>query len=365
VSNIDALMGMGISDEEQQRMLADRLRGRQQAADFFSLSTVAPISQAAQAEQKRITSAAQEAGVLKKAMEAQQAQDARQAAQIAATEREGGLNRANRLEAARIAAAARMAGKGKPGGYDPSKPYGALKTAKERADFDTLPGELASIDVLAETYKDEYGPMVPWSGNIETALGKALPGDKWGWPEQANYYGNFEAFHNLMKRHKIFGSAFTKVEQEAWNRAYFDANTQPEVARNRLRMMQHMARRAAEASAIKAYESNVNMDLIENSYGDVIDVEGLLDTWENNREAYQQKRSDDLMTAAQFLKQEGVEDKSIAQMLKGAADKVFTGEDNSEKSMQQQAVPDMPDVENRKVVGGTTYVKRNGKWYEE
>ena len=364
MNNIDALMGLGIGDDEQQRMLADRLRGQQRAADFFSLSSVAPISGAAQAEQKRVTNSAAQAGVLRKALDEQRAMNARNQAQISSREREGEADRQNRLEYARIMADARMNAWGK-NGFDPRKPFGALKTKDERNDFNTLPQELATIDVLAETYKDEYGPMVPWSGNFETAMGKVLPGDKWGWPEQANYYGNFEAFHNLMKRHKIFGSAFTKVEQEAWNRAYFDANTQPEVARNRLRMMQHMARRAAESMVIKAYESNVSMDLIEEGYGSVVDVDALLDMWENNRDAYQQKRSEDLMKAATFLKQEGVPDKSLAEMLKGAADQIFDGGGTSEESIQKQAVPDLPDVEERKVRNGITYVKRNGKWYEE
>jgi len=364
MSDIDALLGLGISDEDQLRAMADRLRGRERAADFFALSTVEPIQQAAAGEQKRITDAAGQAGVLKKALADREALTARNEANILSREREGAADRKNRLDYANIMAEARKYGMGADG-YDPRRPYGALKTKAERADFETLPGELASIDMLSETYKDEFGPLVPWSGGLETALGKAIPGNTLGWAEQNNYYGNFEAFHNLMKRHKIFGSAFTRVEQEAWNRAYIDANTQPNVARNRLRMMQHMARRAAEASAIKAYESNVSMDLIENFYGDVIDVETLLDTWENNREAYQQKRSDDLMAAATFLKQEGVGDKSISAMLKNAGEEIFSGGGTSEESIQQQAVPDMPDVEARKVVGGTTYVKRNGKWYEE
>lgn len=69
MNNIDALLGLGISDEEQLKMLADRLRGQQRAADFFALSSVAPISGAAQAEQKRVTNSAAQAGILNKALQ--------------------------------------------------------------------------------------------------------------------------------------------------------------------------------------------------------------------------------------------------------------------------------------------------------
>lgn len=77
MSDIEALMGLGISDEDQLRAMAERLRGRQRAADFFAMSTVEPIQQAAVGEQKRITDSAGQAGVLKKALDERRAQDER------------------------------------------------------------------------------------------------------------------------------------------------------------------------------------------------------------------------------------------------------------------------------------------------
>ena len=69
MADINALMGLGITDEEQLRELADQLRGRQRAADFFSATTVPSIRGAANREQEFVADAAKQAGVLKRALE--------------------------------------------------------------------------------------------------------------------------------------------------------------------------------------------------------------------------------------------------------------------------------------------------------
>lgn len=86
MNEIDALMGLDVSDEERLRMLADSLRGKKRAADFFSLSTVPTINEAASAQQKGIASSADAAGVLKNALENRRLQES-----------EGKLNRQNAL----------------------------------------------------------------------------------------------------------------------------------------------------------------------------------------------------------------------------------------------------------------------------
>lgn len=107
MSDIDALMGLGISEEEQLKMLADSLRGRQRAADFFALSSVEPISRAAEGEQKRVTTSAAQAGLLNKALREERGRNERSR-----------LQRQNNIDVARLYAA-RSGGANAP---DPTQP---------------------------------------------------------------------------------------------------------------------------------------------------------------------------------------------------------------------------------------------------
>lgn len=345
MDEFDALLGMGITDEEELRALAQGLRGKKEAADFFALSTIPTIAKPAQQSRDTALKSAEQAGMLKKAMEAEAAANQRQQNQLDATAEQGRLNRATQLQIARIRNN-RALGGDRRAGVDPSKPFGALKTGKERDRFNTIASELANTDFVAESWKPEFGPMVPGvSGPVENWLGKNFPtDDKLGLAEQANWWANFEAFHSMPKRHKFFGSAFTKVEQAAWDKAYFNENATPEIVQNRLRVLQHMARRAAEKMVIDAYEQNVSMDIIENNYGSVIDVEGLIDTWENNREAYKEKRRQDEILAGQFLKSEGESDKSIMDKMTEGARKAWGGE-SAPAAVGPKPISEMTDEE--------------------
>lgn len=135
--NIEALLGLGVDDEAKTRALADRLRGRDQAAQFFGMSTIEPLAQAAQSEQANVQQAAQRGGVLRSALQKREAQAERERAAQAATAEQSEQDRQSReftaladresreaIEAAKLAASA-----GKT-----SKPTAAQQTAKYRAD---------------------------------------------------------------------------------------------------------------------------------------------------------------------------------------------------------------------------------------
>ena len=65
MNEMDALLGLGITDEEELRAMSDALRGRKNAADFFSISTVPNIQRAAEGEQAAVYNAAKQAGLLR------------------------------------------------------------------------------------------------------------------------------------------------------------------------------------------------------------------------------------------------------------------------------------------------------------
>lgn len=81
------MMGLDLTDEERMRLMADSLRGKQQAADFFSLSTVPTISTAANQRVEDLQENAKQVGVLKKALEERQSR-----------EEQSELDRQNRLQ---------------------------------------------------------------------------------------------------------------------------------------------------------------------------------------------------------------------------------------------------------------------------
>jgi hypothetical protein len=87
VDSISALMSPA-TEEEQLKALADGLRGRKQAADFFALSTIAPLQQMAQGQQTEIQEAAKAQGGLRKALADRQSREMREATRQNLAERQ-------------------------------------------------------------------------------------------------------------------------------------------------------------------------------------------------------------------------------------------------------------------------------------
>jgi len=89
MNEYELLMGLDLSDEEKLRMMAESLRGKQQAADFFALSSIPEISESANARRDQLYETATRGGILKNAL-----------ADRESREQEGALNRANMLQRA-------------------------------------------------------------------------------------------------------------------------------------------------------------------------------------------------------------------------------------------------------------------------
>ncbi len=84
---IEALLNPTADNEEEMAALANSLRGKKRAADFFSLSTIDPISQMAQGSQGEIMDSAKQQGMLRKARAQRLAEDER--ARLGRESREG------------------------------------------------------------------------------------------------------------------------------------------------------------------------------------------------------------------------------------------------------------------------------------
>lgn len=93
---MEALM-LPISDEDKMRMMAESLRGRKNAADFFALSSIKSIADNAKAEQQYVSDVATRQGVLKEALERRKQEQKQFEDQKAFMREQSDLNRKNYL----------------------------------------------------------------------------------------------------------------------------------------------------------------------------------------------------------------------------------------------------------------------------
>ena len=98
MDSIAAMLGLGLEDDQKAKLLADQLRGRKEAADFFGVTTVPTISAGAQAEGKDIMDAATRGGVLVNARKQREAADQLQEDRFGEAERVRALQRTLALE---------------------------------------------------------------------------------------------------------------------------------------------------------------------------------------------------------------------------------------------------------------------------
>lgn len=90
------MMGLGVTDDQRLQALADSLRGRRQAADVFALSTINPLAQAAQGEQKRVQATAEGIGALRRARMQEADRTAREREALAARAEQAEQDRQSR-----------------------------------------------------------------------------------------------------------------------------------------------------------------------------------------------------------------------------------------------------------------------------
>jgi hypothetical protein len=187
MNEIDALLGMGISEEEQLRMLANSLRGKQEAADFFALSTVPNIQKGAAAKQDAILGSAKEAGGLRRSLqdrksreeEARQNREAQE--EIARQNREAADARSRAsIDAANARAEARLAASD-PNRVKPRTDYVFNDPNDPLAGQTVIPGSETDLEMKEEAKKAELQKEASRQSleNVMDKVDKAIP--KVGW----------------------------------------------------------------------------------------------------------------------------------------------------------------------------------------
>ena len=71
--------------------------------------------------------------------------------------------------------------------------------------------------------KEGTGSMIPFEGDIANWLGRKAAGSEAD-QAQANWWGLYQNLYELPQRNKMFGSALTETEKQAWKDANIDPN---------------------------------------------------------------------------------------------------------------------------------------------
>ena len=225
----------------------------------------------ARKDQKALTGKqekAAEAGVLAKTM-----QMAQEKADAAAADRQKQENWQATYDQRGQIAADKNATSLKKGGDD--KPtyltVDDIPTEKERTKYRKA-GETAGNAIrLAKTYKPEFSPpeavRLAGAGAVQDYIQRRSADD----PAFAEFWSEKERY-DLKPRHDMFGSAFTKPEQEAWKKTTFGLNDSPEFIQAQLKKREYLERMMAESSAAELFKRGFDPEDIEMKFGRAVDV---------------------------------------------------------------------------------------------
>lgn len=242
------------TDEEQQRLMAEALRGRKQAADFFAYSTVPEIQKQAASEQANVMKAAETSGVLKRAMEERLSEEKM------AEERNKAMLRQAEL-------------------YAGGRNQGDSELSEESSE---LVNELSTLVQLGSQWKPEYGPDTPLLGDLENMLAtnfENLPflseEKKQLYREKANWWRNYKRLSELEVRHKMFGSALTASEAKEWQKATITPNTIPSQVQEHFKTRLKLARKVLEYEAAQKLADGVPLERVQEKYRGLVNIENI------------------------------------------------------------------------------------------
>lgn len=366
-----AMLGLGLGDDEQARLMAEQLRNRDQAAAFFASTTVPQIAQGAQAERQLVQDAANRGGTLVNARRQREFSNQQQQDRFAESERVRALQRTlalqdeerlrkqqqedryqeelgkdfttyvdprsgkttqvrivdgdilnaqgipvdinNLMKASEYEALMKRQAGGAGTGYGaPGFEYTTAKTAAEREYENKVGEDLRTAIDLADAYDPVFRPNVPLTGRVENFVGEYLPSTDTA-ERQADWWKMWKNKQELVQRHKMFGSALTKSEQEEWRRATIGPDTKPEIIQKYLGKMKNYSQRLAEAEAARMIIEGRDPTMIQQQFGPLLgDISPLIEEVQSG--AYRQRIAQIHAQDAARRQQRGVSDDTLPTM---------------------------------------------------
>jgi hypothetical protein len=125
-----------------------------------------------------------------------------------------------------------------------------------------------NLGLINESFQDDFGKtsLMPYQGDIENWTGRRSFGSE-GARKQANWWAAYQNLYELPQRNKMFGSALTDTEKQAWKDANIDPNMSPTAIRERLAVIQNLAQRALNKMA-EQHAQVYDPSWVQNTYGE-------------------------------------------------------------------------------------------------
>jgi hypothetical protein len=255
MNSIEAMLsGDMLTDQDKLRATSDALRGSQNAANLFSMSTIKPIAQAAtnragQFQRAALRRAVLREAALRRAMDAKKAEDARKAAEAAAT-LDYQRDRQLQQEKDEAAMQRKLVGTVGAGSATPSN-MGKI-TAKEWQEFQNMAGSVANqrrvYDDMQNLGYDKLstGPSGVIGETFDDIMKKIPAGQSDTQRKRAEVIRNYNYYVVLEARHKMFGGALTPGEREEWNKADISSRMTPEELKSTIEKRQKILQNATK-----------------------------------------------------------------------------------------------------------------------
>jgi len=236
----------------QHALAGSNIPGNEKQADFWAKGAMSDIAREdTQQQQSDLLKARMDDAVLARADRAAEAEKARidrgeQAARDAVLREQSSKDRDALLRA--IAAGKNTTALAIGAGHDAARQAAAAN--RERApkpipmgitkELSDLAGNAEQLGSITEQFKPGFGGM---GGALKQAVGAYLPGES----PAANWWKDYTNQAALVQRHKLFGSALTKTEQDQWNRATISPGMSAATIQHNLDVRKQLAEKLYEA----------------------------------------------------------------------------------------------------------------------
>jgi hypothetical protein len=127
-------------------------------------------------------------------------------------------------------------------------------------------GKFANLTGFAGTFKDDYVQSVV--GDLRNRVTRAAPDALTpdAWKESAGWWQGYDRFKNVV-RNDLFGSALTKPETEAFEKADVNAGMNPTLIKQNLKIQAEIAERGLKRKAQALISEGYRPETISAAYG--------------------------------------------------------------------------------------------------
>jgi hypothetical protein len=150
-----------------------------------------------------------------------------------------------------------------------AKPQNRVLPSPIRKDLEAKGSVISQVSDLEGGFRDDYGGPAPeWVGNVKNYAARQFGlGNK----DAATWWQQYDQYANVA-RNKLFGSALTATEYNAWKSATIVPGMDPTMIRKNLRIQKEQTEKAARKLGLSLTQEGYGRETIETQLG--IDLGG-------------------------------------------------------------------------------------------